>query len=245
MEYREYQLSIREKCKIIFVSCGISIVIAFLFYRSFWAIVLWPGIYVLVKKHMRSKLQQKRMEVLQEHFMNGIQVLNTSLQAGLSMENAWREVQKETRILYGEHSEFYMEIKEINQTVTFNMPIERLFLDFAKRSGEEEILRFAEMLDYGKRSGGNWKKIIDNTVLRMWEKYEAQKEIEVMLAAKRMEQKVMNLVPLGMLLFLQISSWDYMQILYHNFFGVMCMSICLATYGVAIFLSEKIMRIQV
>ena len=245
MDYSEYQLSFWEKGKIVLVSGGIAAVVAFLFYRSFWGLVLWPLLYVLVKKRMRQQLMTRRMETLREHFMNGMQVLNTSLQAGLSMENAWREVQKETLLLYGEGSEFYQEIREINQTVTFNMPIERLFLDFARRSGEEEILRFAEMFDYGKRSGGNWKKIIENTVLRMWERYETQKEIEVMLAAKQIEQKVMNLVPLGMLFFLQMASWDYMQVLYHNFLGIICMSICLAGYGAAIVLSEKIMKIQV
>lgn len=234
-----------EKGKSILISLAITAAVAFVFYRSAWASVLWPGVYILVKHKMTEDAKIKRKQALKEHFMNGMQVLNTSLQAGLSMENAWLEVQKETLMLYGESSEFYQKIKEMNQTVTFNMPIERLFLEFAQNSQVEEIMRFAEMFDYGKRSGGNWKKIIDNTVFRMCEQYETQKEIEVLLAAKKMEQKVMNLVPVGMLLFLQVSAWDYVEILYHNLFGVLCMTICLLIYVFAIWLSEKIMKIQV
>lgn len=234
-----------EKGKSILISLAITAAVAFVFYRSAWAFVLWPGVYILVKHKMTGDAKIKRKQALKEHFMNGMQVLNTSLQAGLSMENAWLEVQKETLMLYGESSEFYQKIKEMNQTVTFNMPIERLFLEFAQNSQVEEIMRFAEMFDYGKRSGGNWKKIIDNTVFRMCEQYETQKEIEVLLAAKKMEQKVMNLVPVGMLLFLQVSAWDYVEILYHNLFGVLCMTICLLIYVFAIWLSEKIMKIQV
>lgn len=234
-----------EKGKSILISLAITAAVAFVFYRSAWAFVLWPGVYILVKHKMTEDAKIKRKQALKEHFMNGMQVLNTSLQAGLSMENAWLEVQKETLMLYGENSEFYQKIKEMNQTVTFNMPIERLFLEFAQNSQVEEIMRFAEMFDYGKRSGGNWKKIIDNTVFRMCEQYETQKEIEVLLAAKKMEQKVMNLVPVGMLLFLQVSAWDYVEILYHNLFGVLCMTICLLIYVFAIWLSEKIMKIQV
>lgn len=245
MDYMEYRLSLWEKGKAVLISCGVCIVVAFLFYRSAWGMVLWPCGYVLYKRYLREKKQRERTEGLQEQFMSGMQILNTSLQAGLSMENAWREVQREVGMLYGEESLFFREIKEMNQTVAYNMPIERLFFDFAIRSGVEEILRFAEILDYGKRCGGNWKKIIDNTVHRMCERYETQKEIEVMLAAKRMEQKVMNLVPLGMLVFLQMTSWDYMQVLYHNPLGVICMTICLIAYGMAVLLSEKIMRIQV
>lgn len=234
-----------EKGKVMLVSTVFTGVIAFVFYRSIWAMVLWPVVYRFTKRANAKRRKEERIRALQEHFMNGLQVLNTSLQVGLSMENAWMEVQKETRLLYGESSEFYQEICKINQSVALNVPIESLFLEFANRCEVEEIIRFAEILDYGKRSGGNWKKIIDNTVLRMTERYEAQKEIEVLLAEKRMEQKIMNVVPIGMILFLQVASWDYVEVLYHNLFGSICMSICLAVYGAAVLMSEKIMDIQV
>ena len=234
-----------KNVKSILISIGITAVISFVFYRSFWGFIVWPGSYLIVKGFIRKQDKWQRRQQLREHFMNGMQVLNTSLQAGLSMENAWREVEKETLLLYGKNSEFYWEIKKMNQTVEYNMPIERLFLEFAQRSGIEEIMRFAEMFDYGKRSGGDWKKIIDNTVFRMCEQYETQKEIEVMLAGKKIEQKVMNLIPIGMLAFLQISAWDYVQILYHNVLGVLCITICLVIYILAIWMSEKIMEIKV
>ncbi len=245
MNYSQYHLTWKEKGKVLFIVLALSAVISFLFYQSAWAMLLAPFFYFLIKKRVKEKKKEECLRQLQEHFMNGMQVLNASLQAGLSMENAWREVEKETSVLYGEKSPFLREIKEINKSVTFNMPIERLFLDFAYRTGAEDIISFAEIFDYGKRSGGNWKQIIEVTVLRMTERYETQREIEVMLAAKRMEQQVMNFVPLGMLLFLQISSGDHMQILYGNLLGVICMTVCLVGYGAAIMLSEKIMKIQV
>lgn len=245
MNYSEYHLSFKEKGVVLLIAVTVSVVISVLFYQSVWAMLILPFFYFFMKKRVQEQKKEERLRRLQEHFMNGMQVLNASLQAGLSMENAWREVEKETFVLYGETSLFLQEVKEINQSATFNMPIERLFLEFAYRTGIEDIVSFAEIFDYGKRSGGNWKQIIEGTVLRMTERYEAQREIKVMLAAKRMEQQVMNLVPLGMLLFLQISSGDYIQILYGNPLGVICMTVCLVVYGVAIMLSERIMKIQV
>ena len=177
--------------------------------------------------------------------MQGMQILNSGLQAGMSMESAWREVEKECGILYGRQDAFYLEVRTMNRTVSYNLPIEQLFLEFAHRTGVEDIISFAEIFAYGKRSGGNWKNILDRTVAQIAERYEAQREITVMVAAKRLEQQVMNLVPLGMLLFLQISSWEYVKVLYHNFFGAMCMSICLAVYLSAMSLAEKIMEIKV
>lgn len=160
------------------------------------------------------------------------------------MENAWKEVEKEIKYLYGETAYFYKAIKEINQRVANNSPIEKLFLEYAYQCRVDEITQFAELLEYGKRSGSNWKKIIDKTVNQMTEQYEARQQIEVMVAEKKMEQQVMNILPLGILAFLQFSAWEYMAVLYHNVFGILCMTIFLLAYIGAIYLSEKILRIQ-
>lgn len=237
-------MSSKELGLVFFKSVGITAAIMLLFYRSFWAAILFPIIWVLVfRQTKRASKEASRMK-LQEEFLHGIGVLNSSLQAGLSMENAWKEVEKETRFLYGTSSEFYLELKEMNQRVAHNMPIEKLFLEFAYRCRLEDIIQFAELLEFGKRSGSNWKKIIDVTVSQMTEQQEAKQQIEVMVAEKKMEQQVMNVMPLGLLAFLQFSAWDYMNVLYHNWFGVICMSIFLAGYVAAMFLSQKILKVQ-
>ena len=245
MDYRNYQLTKNEYGKIIFISLGISVLIAFLFYRSIGGICCFPVIIWLLCKRERKIRREKRSQQLLEEFVNGVRVLNTALQAGISMENAWREVQKELQIMYGENSLFFREVKEINHSVALNVPIEKLMLQFAYRSGLEDIITFAELFAYGKRSGGNWRRIIGDVVLHIQDKYDARKEIEVMVASKKLEQQVLNVIPMGILLFLQFSSWDYMSVLYHNPMGILCMSICLLGYGGAVLLSEKILQIQV
>ena len=245
MDYREYALSKKDRSVLMAVTFGLSLGIAFLFYRSILGICCYPFLFLIFYKREKERGRERRNQQLLEEFVNGIRVLNTSLQAGISMENAWREVQKELQIMYGEHSLFYKEIKEMNHSVALNVPIEKLMLAFAYRSGLEDIITFAELLEYGKRSGGNWRRIIGEVSQHIQDKYDARREIEVMIASKRLEQQVLNLIPLGILLFLQISSWDYMNVLYHNFAGVICMSICLVVYGMAFVLSERILQIQV
>lgn len=226
-------------------SIAITIGIMWLFYRSLWGGIWYPfilwGVIQQTKKE-REMLAKKR---LQEEFLHGIGVLNSALQAGLSMENAWKEVEKEVRGLFGEDAVFYLELKEMNRKVAHNTPIEKLFLEFAYRSKLEDMIQFAELLEFGKRSGSNWKKIIDVTAAQMTEQQEAKQEIEVMMAEKKMEQNVMNIMPLGLLAFLQLSAWDYMSVLYHNWFGVICMTFFLIAYMGAIALSKKIQRVEV
>lgn len=245
MNYSTYDLSVKETYMVVLKAVGVTALIMWLFYRSFWAVVFFPVVFILELKSARKKGVEARSNKLQEEFVNGISVLNSSLQAGLSMENAWKEVEKETRFLYGDESLFYLELKEINQMVAHNVPIEKLFLEFAYKCKVEDVIQFAEILDYGKRSGSNWKKIIETTVSRISERYDAKQQIEVMVAEKKMEQQIMNLMPLGIVGFLQISAWDYMASLYHNWFGVISMSIFLLVYVVAMALSQRILKVEV
>lgn len=234
----------RDRAMVFFKSLGITGAIMLLCYRSFWASFLFPIVFVLLWKQAKKLGAEQRRNQLKEEFLHGIGVLNSALQAGLSMENAWKEVEKETKFLYGTDSEFYQGIKEINQRVAHNVPIEKLFLEFAYKCKVEDVIQFAELMEFGKRSGSNWKKIIDVTVNQMTEQYEAAQQIEVMVAEKKMEQQVMNIMPLGILLFLQFSAWDYMSVLYHNGFGVICMTIFLIGYVAAIYLSQRILEVQ-
>lgn len=245
MDYRAYHFQKKDIRNILLVSIGFSLLIAVLFYRSFWGLCSFPVVFGYFWKSAKEHGKERQSQQLLGEFMNGIRVLNTSLQAGFSMENAWQEVQKEILMMYGENSLFYKEVKEINHSVALNVPIEKLVLQFAYRSGLEDIIMFAELFEYGKRSGGNWRRIIEEVVQHIQDKYDVRKEIEVMIASKKLEQQVMNIIPLGILLFLQISSWDYMSVLYHNPGGILCMSVCLIGYGMAILLAEKILRIQV
>ena len=55
----------------------------------------------------------------------------------------------------------------------------------------------------------------------------------------------MNVIPLGILAYLKLTSMDYLSVLYGNLFGVFFMTVCLILYGFAMVLSEKVLEIQV
>ena len=238
-------MNLREKAIVASISLVVTVVVAFLFYHSVWGIVLAPVVYVFVRRRWIIEREKKVLKQLREDFMYGLQVLNGALQAGFSMENAWKEVEKEFYELHREESVFYQEIRRMNGSVTYNVPLEGLFSGIAERYEVEELTNFAQIMEFGRKSGGNWRRIIEETVLRMMERYEAQREIETMIAGKKLEQQVMNLIPLGMLLFLQFSAWDYVSVLYESVFGTLVMTACLALYVIALLWSGYIMEIQV
>ena len=62
---------------------------------------------------------------------------------------------------------------------------------------------------------------------------------------KKLEQKVMNVMPLFLLFYLDITSPGYLNVLYHNVLGVIFMTICLLGYIASVLLSERMGRIEV
>ena len=245
MDYSKYKMSFKEKALVIIVSIFATFVIAYLFYDSMLGIIFAPlFIAILSKLYRNSKIKDQKDRLTRE-FIDFLKNVSSALIAGYSIENAWVEAQKELGLLHGTKSLMYKEVSEMNRAVTINVPIEAVLEKFALRTEVDDIISFVEIFSFAKRSGGDFVGIIDSTTNRICQKYETYREIEVSLASKKMEQKIMNGIPIFILAYLRLTSADYMQVLYGNIMGITFMTVCLVMYGGAIFLSEKIINISV
>jgi len=88
-------------------------------------------------------------------------------------------------------------------------------------------------------------EMIRNTVRQMGEKIDVEREIETILAAKKMEFHIMTLIPFGMIAYLKVSFPEFIQVLYGNLFGVVVMTVCLAIYVVSYEMGKRIVEIEV
>ena len=189
--------------------------------------------------------EDRRRQQIRRQFVSCMQMVSGSLNAGYSMENAWKQAETEMAGLYGAEGEFCREMQKVNQRLAMNEPLEDILKDFAEACGVEEISDFAEIFRYARRSGGNLTEIIGNVVRQMQEKAEVLQEIEHMVAARKMEQRLMNILLPGVLFFITVSSPSYVDALYHNSLGVLAMSICLGGYLGCLTWSEKLTDIAV
>ena len=245
MEYSTYFLSKKEMMVCIGKGLLAGMLAAWILYQSVYGMVTAFIFIPLCIQREKRKRQEQQKETLLLQFRDAMQSVAAALQAGYSMENAWIESQKEMELLHGRESLMYQEVDEMNRAVQMNVPLEHKIEEFAIRSGVEAIASFAEIFSFAKRSGGNFVQIIDATTHRMCGKFETEREIEVMVASKKMEQKVMDVIPIGIIAYLKISAMGTLDILYGNFFGVCFMTVCLVLYIGAIYLSERILDIRV
>ena len=178
-------------------------------------------------------------------FKDGMQVVVSALSAGYSIENSFREALKELDLLYGKKVYIYQGFSKIVNKLNLNQNIEDAFTDFAKECQVEEISNFAEILSYAKRSGGNLIQIIRTTTDTISEKIDVKREINTIITAKQFEQNIMNYVPLGIILYMRLTSPEMFVKVYGNLAGIIIMTGCLLIYFAARVIAEKIVDIKV
>ncbi len=224
---------------------GLSAVIALLFYSSPWGLAsclivvpFWHRMYVADKK---TKARGKMLGEFKEYMM----LISTSLQAGYSLERAIKQSEEEHRRLFFKESILLPHIHEMNKRIALNTQVEKAFESFAHDIDIEEAASLSEILSFSKRSGGDYGRHIRNTAIKIEEKIAVKQEIETITTEKRLELKVMCLMPMGILAYVALTSADFIAPLYGNLFGVMIMTLLLVVYGVMVELGQRIIRINV
>lgn len=226
-------------------SLAILMVIAMVFYQSLLAVMVLLPFVVPLTRRFRTRQEERRRVRLVTEFRELLGSLVTALKAGYAPENAFRESYREMAFLFGEDSSICMELTRILRGLDNHQTLEDLLRAFARRAGVEEIREFADVFAIAQRQGGNLTEILERTDGLIRDRVDVENEIRVLLASRRYEQMVMNLVPFGIILYIRVTSPGFLDAMYHNLFGILVMSTCLAVYLIAFRLSERIMDIHV
>lgn len=243
--YKKYYINLRDIALITGTALLLTIAIAWLFYRSFYGLILFPMVWLVLFFRRKNIGIQRQQQELRIQFKECIRVVTASLYTGYSIENAFIEAEKELTHLLGIQEAMCLELQNINQQIKLNIPVEKLLQDLADRSGVEEILNFGHVFRYARRNGSDFPRILKDTTDRITEKTELEQEIGTLVAAKQLEQKIMNVIPMGILFFVDITSPGFLEIMYKGVFGRIIMSIFLLLYAGAYLLSEKIVNIEI
>lgn len=243
-QYDTYIFSKEEKRKYFLMGLSISSALAFLFYKSIWAVLLFSPFAFVFLQYKKKELVKKQKWEFNQQFRQGILCISSALNAGYSIENAFEEAIKDLRLMYPEESDIIQEFLWINQQLYLNETVENVLMELARRTRIEDVENFAEIFQTAKRTGGDLMKIIQQTGKNIGERIEIQREMETLVAAKKMEANVMTVVPLGIILYMWISSPGFLDCLYHNLLGIILMTAILLVYLVAYFMTRKITDIQ-
>lgn len=244
-DYAEYHFSLKEGALAVLEGMFVVAMIGYFFYRSWLACLFLLPIFVLFMKERKRELAKKRRQELSLQFKDLVLALLTNVKAGYSIENALRESYRDIELLYGADSPICLEVQHMVRGLENNVILEKLLFDLGVRSRLPDIMQFADVFLIAKRSGGNLTEILEKTAGVIEQKTETDKEIQLMVSAKKMEQKIMNMVPFLIIFYIGTTSRGFFDVLYHNLVGVAVMTACLLFYGAAYLLSRRIVEIEV
>jgi tight adherence protein B len=199
---------------------------------------------IFYPKYQRKEIAKKRRWQLMTEFKDAMDSMVSALVAGYSMENAVSEAYKDLKLMYEKDTPMLWELKNLKQKIRLQQPLDKLFLEFGRRSGVEDILTFAQIYATARKSGGNLVKVMKRTADNIGEKMEIQREIQTMAAGKRMESLCMMVIPLLIILYMQFFSPGFLDPVYTGAAGRLFMSGALIVYILAVLWSRSIMNIR-
>lgn len=222
-----------------------SFILFFLFYKSFVLSFILALIYgiINIKTYEKRRIEEWRwqMDLEFREVMTGI---SSALNAGYSVENSFKEAKMDLLLLYGNNSVMVKELDIINSKLMLNQPLENVLMEFARRCEVEDINNFAEVFQTAKRTGGNLIDIARSSADKISNKIETSREIRTMVSGKRMEGRIMALMPLAIIIYFWISSPGFLDCLYAPA-GRPIMTVLLIIYVATYKWSERIGDITV
>lgn len=244
--YDIYKMPIKEKT-LYTIMAGVSIfTVGFIFYRSWLISLMLCPIALIYPKIKTSDIIKKRKAQLNIQFKDMLYSLSSSLSAGKSIEMAIKEVTRDLTIIYPDpNADINKELRWIISGIEMNQSIEILLWDFAKRSNIEDIYSFSDVFRLCNRSGGNLIEIIRNTSNIINDKIEIRQEIDTILAERKFEQRVLNILPILIILLLSSSAGDYIKPIFTTMPGRVVMSIALILFTISFYISARITDIKV
>lgn len=219
--------------------------ILYVFYESFIPAVFLFPIWILYIKDWMGDISGKKEQEFREQFKDSIQAMASALKTGYSVENAIRETRQDISSMYGPDSRIRKEYDTMIHQLDIKVPMSVVLEGLAERTGQEDVINFVNVFSAAKKSGGDSISVIQNTVRTISEKIDTEKEIQTILASKKLEFEIMCNVPFVIILYMKLTFGEFLDVLYGNPAGISVMSICLALYLAAYSFGRKIIQIEI
>jgi len=244
-DYNQYVMPWNEKLVCIGTAALAVYAVAFLFYRSHIVSLIFCPLALLYPRIKTREIIKKRKFELGIQFKDMLYSLASSLSAGKSVELALRSLPEELSLIYPDsNTDIIREVEYIIRKLDMNGTIDSALEDFSNRANIDDIRSFVDVFHICKRSGGNIVEVIKNTSNIINDKIEIKQEISAMLAERKFEQKVLNVLPVLMMILLSACAGDYIKPVFTTPTGRIAASVSIMLLVAAYFISKKIMDIN-
>ncbi|MGX8715184.1 MAG: type II secretion system F family protein [Lachnospiraceae bacterium] len=237
-----YGISRKESLMCLGGSALICLALALTFYQSLLAVFLTLPICFVLNSYLRNRLIQKKKHRFIVEFKDAMEAIASALQAGYSLERSFKEAHTISIQVYGPDSSIANLLRKVNSGLQLNMPMDQLMDEMAKRSNLEEVQSFTDVIRVTRRYGGNLPEMIRNLVVILEDKLAVRAEIMAVTTSIRYESYMMDLIPAGIIWYMNLSAPEFLQSLYTGLSGRLFMTVCMVIYLAAVMWQFSIME---
>ena len=221
-----------------------GLIVMFAFFNNF-LIALIGGVVSakVLPKYYREYRKKKQAEELRNQFKDLLESVTSSYSAGQNTVEAFTDAYSDMVSIYGENADISAEIQIICTGLRNNINIEELLLDFAKRSGLDDAMSFANVFEVCNRQGGDLKRIVSETREIINDKIEMEMEIETMLSGSKNELNIMMVMPV--IIVVMLKGLGTTMAGANTPATVLIKIICIGIFGLAYVMGRKITDIKI
>lgn len=194
-------------------------------------------------KTVIQNLKNKRDNKLQKQFMDMLENLSFSLSSGNTVNDSFLNARGDLLNQYTEKDMIIVELNEIVNGIQNGKTLEEMMQSFGKRSGNEDIENFANVISNCYRLGGDFNSVIRKTRMILGDKVAISDEINTKLMSNKLQLNVMCIMPVVLVGLLKVSSTSFAQNL-SSLIGVVVTTFSIGLFIAAYFWGQKIIDIR-
>lgn len=245
-DYNVYVMGKTEKILNTVFAAAVLFAVGYIFYHN---VILSALLMILAVKWPKIRTRQiieKRKSQLTIQFKDMLYSLSSALSVGKSVETGIQDALQDLRVIYPDpETDILVELEYILRGIGMNNTVESMFGQFAERAHLEDIENFTDIFVTCKRTGGDLIEVMRSTSSTIGEKIEVKQEIDTTISGKKFEFNTMMVMPVVMVLFLTITSGDYMEPVFTTIPGKLAMTAAIGIFGISYLVGSKLMKIRV
>lgn len=244
INYDHYIMTRTELAQSIGLWSMLIILITYSLYQSWLLSLLITPFSYFMLSFDKKRLIHKRKLRMKLQLKDILMSLVSSLAVGRSLENCFAVASDDMAMLYPHTNvELIAELAIINQRIRNGETIEQSLHKLAERAYIEELTQFVDALQTCKRSGGDLLSVMRRTASMLSDQISIDNEIQVLLAQKKLEGRMMMAAPFALIQFLHTMSPDYMSAL-NSGIGYVLLTLVLLFLLVLFWVMDKLTTIR-
>ncbi|MRH01261.1 type II secretion protein F [Xanthomonas sontii] len=231
-----------DPAQVYMISAVVMVVIPLIIWMLTGSLIIavLVGIFLLfAPRKIYAFLRKRRLEQIQEQLPDALQMLSSSLRAGVGFAPAM-EV-----LVHDGQPPLAQELALVLREQHMGLRAEEAMENFSKRVPITDAELFVSAVNISREVGGNLAETLATLAETLRRRLTMEKKVKALTAQGRLQGIVMAMLPVFLIGYLSLMYSETMQPMFHSWHGWLVIAICLVMEYLGYRLCKKIMTIDV